>query len=112
MSRRSFPLLWKWRTASFTFYEVDEECVDSPFESSSSSDSNHDEVVIRDLEEEQGKGDPIVKAAGSPQAERSGQSEPHQFEPQLRLLLAQHVELDDQRTWREISGTFRYFIQI
>ena len=45
------------RTASSTFYEVDEECVDSPFESSSSSDSNHDEVVIRDLEEEQDKGD-------------------------------------------------------
>ena len=65
---RLCPLLWKWRTASSTFYEVDEKCVDSPFESSSSSDSNHDEVVIRDLEEEQDKGDPIVmivEAAGS-----------------------------------------------
>ena len=30
MSRRLFPLLWKWRTASSTFYEVDKECVDSP----------------------------------------------------------------------------------
>ena len=95
------------KTASSTFYEVDEECVDSPFESSSSSDSD-DEVVMTDVEEEQDEGDPIVETAGG-----TFGAEPYQFEPQVqrsaRLLeSAQHVELDANEDDQRMAGNLWY----